>query len=133
MIRYFKAYSSYKAISLGVSTLTKIKLQHLVAVLSSDVINNNTCIEMEFSIDDTEYNQCWLGKMPDRDNPKKEIYWIGLNPDGSQAYEYKELEDLLKAKILDGNSLYEVIDRISWHSLDGCSIEERLSDYLDYK
>ena len=131
MIRYFKAYSSYKAISLGVSTLTKIKFQHLVAVLSSDVINNNTCIEMEFSIDDTEYDDCCLGKMTDRDNPKKEIYWISLDPDGSRAYEFEDLEDFLKANILDGKSLYELIDKISWHSLDGCSLEERLSYYID--
>ena len=117
--------------SLGVIILTKIKLQDLVAILSNDVVKNNSCIEMEFSIDDTEYDDCWLGKMPDRDESNKEIYWYGLAPDGSQAYEYTELEDILKAKVFHGKSLYELIDKINWHSLDGCSIEERLPYYID--
>lgn len=53
--------------------------------------------------------------------------------DGSQGYAYAELEDILKAKVFHGKSLYDVIDRTSWHSLDGCSLEERLPYYIDYK
>ena len=120
--------------SLGVIILTKIKLQDLVAILNSDVVKYNSCIEMNFSIDDdTEYEDCWIGKMPNRDEPSKEVYWYGLVPDGSQAYEYEKLEDIINAKVFNGNSLCEVIDKTSWHSLDGCSIEERLPDYINHK
>lgn len=119
---------------LGVRILAKMKLQDLVMILNSDVVKNNSCIEMNFSIDDySEYDDCWLGKMPDRDEPNKEIYWYGLMEDGSQGYAYAELEDILKAKVFHGKSLYDVIDRTSWHSLDGCSLEERLPYYIDYK
>ncbi len=117
---------------LGVITLTKIKSQDLLGILNSDVVKNNSCIEMEFSIDDTEYDDCWLGKMPDKKNPKKEIYWMSLDPHGSKSYEYEKLEDILNAKILNEKSLYELIDNISWHSLDGCSIDERLPYYIEH-
>ncbi|WP_426351065.1 hypothetical protein ACPWSR_07530 [Alloiococcus sp. CFN-8] len=112
--------------------MTKFKLQDLKTILNSDVLKDNSCIEIEFSIDDdSEYDDCWLGKMPDRDESNKEIYWYGLAPDGSQAYEYTELKDILNAKVFHGKSLYVLIDKINWHSLDGCSIEERLPYYID--
>ncbi|MBL4934773.1 hypothetical protein JK636_03255 [Clostridium sp. YIM B02515] len=113
-------------------SLAKIKLQDLITILDSDVVKYNSCIEMNFCIDnDTEYEDCWLGKMPDRDNRGKEIYWYGLVPDGSQAYDYAKLEDILNAKVFHGKSLCDVIGEITWYSLDGCSIEDRLSDYID--
>lgn len=112
--------------------LAKIKLQDLITVLKSDVVKYNSCIEMNFCIDDdTEYEDCWLGKMPDRDNPGKEVYWYGLTSDGLQAYDYAKLEDILNSKVFHGKSLCDVIEKITWYSLDGCSIEERLPDYLD--
>ena len=51
-------------------------------------------------------------------------------PNGSQAYDYAKLEDLLKAEVFHGKCLCEVIETITWDSLDGCSIEERLLGYL---
>ena len=115
---------------LGGETLAKIKLEDLIKVLKSDVISNKSCIEMNFCIEnDTEYDDCWIGKMPDRDNPNKEIYWYGLVRDGSQAYDYEDLEDILHAKVF-GKSMFDVIEKVNWYSLDGCSIEERLPDYL---
>ncbi|WIV12850.1 hypothetical protein [Proteiniborus sp. MB09-C3] len=112
--------------------MTKIKLQDLTKVLEADVAKNNSCIEMNFCIDnDTVYDDCWLGKMPDRDNPRKSVYWYGLVPDGSQAYEYTGLEDFIDAKVFYGKSMRDVIEKVIWYSLDGCSIEERLPDYLD--
>ncbi len=112
--------------------LAIIKLQDLITVLKSDVVKYNSCIEMNFCIDDdTEYEDCWLGKMPDRDNLGKEVYWYGLTSDGLQAYDYAKLEDILNSKVFHGKSLCDVIENVTWYSLDGCSIEERLPDYLD--
>lgn len=112
--------------------MAKIKLQDLITVLKSDVVKYNSCIEMNFCIDDdTEYEDCWLGKMPDRDNLGKEVYWYGLTSDGLQAYDYAKLEDILNSKVFHGKSLCDVIEKVTWYSLDGCIIEERLPDYLD--
>ena len=112
--------------------MSKIKIQDLVTVLKSDVVKYNSCIEMNFCIDnDTEYEDCWLGKMPDWDERGKEAYWYGLVPDGSQTYHYYKLEDFLNAKVFHGKSLCDVIKKITWYSLDGCSIDERLPDYID--
>jgi len=87
---------------------------------------------MNFCIDnDIVYDDCWLGKMPDRDNSREAVYWYGLVPDDSQAYEYTELEDIINAKVFNGKSMRDVIEKVTWYSLDGCSIEERLPDYLD--
>ena len=112
--------------------MARIKLQDLITVLNDDVVKYNSCIEMNFCIDnDTEYEDCWLGKMPNRDERGKEVYWYGLVPDGSQAYDYAKLEDILNAKVYHGKSLCDVIEKITWYSLNGYSIEERLPDYID--
>ena len=68
--------------------------------------------------------------MPDRDDLSKEIYWYGLLGDGSQAYDYAKLEDILNAKVFKGKSMCDVIQEVIWYSLDGCSIEERLPNYI---
>ena len=64
------------------------------------------------------------GKMTD--SYSKEVYWVGLVTDVSQAYDYDKLEDLLNAKVFCGKSLCKIIDEITWFLLDGCGIEERL-------
>lgn len=33
--------------------------------------------------------------------------------------------------VFSGKSMRDVIKKVTWYSLDGCSIEERLPDYLD--
>ncbi len=92
--------------------LAKIKLQDLITVLKSDVVKYNSCIEINFCIDDdTEYEDCWLGKMPDRDNPGKEVYWYGLTSNDLQAYDYAKLEDILNSKVFHGKSLCDVIEK----------------------
>jgi hypothetical protein len=111
--------------------VSKIKLQDLKKILSSDVIKNNSCIEMSFCIDNSEkYDDCWLGKMPSKTDSKQELYWYGIVHDGSQAYDYNILDNILNAKVFDGQSMCEIIENITWHSLDGCSIEEMLPYYL---
>lgn len=55
--------------------MAKMKLQDLITILNSDVVKNNTSIEMNFSIDDDrEYEDCWVGKIPDKEVPNKEVY-----------------------------------------------------------
>lgn len=105
--------------------LVKIKLEDLIKILNSDVIKYKSCIEMNFCIDnDVEYEDWWIGKMQDRENSGKEIYWYGLVEDGSQAYKYAKLEDILNAKVFNGKGMYDVIEKVTWKSLDGCSIDE---------
>ena len=112
--------------------MAKIKSQNLIGVLSFDVLKYKSCIEMNFSVDsDREYVDCWIGKMPDKDISNKEIYWYGLAADGSQAYDYRKLEDILSAKVFNEKSICDIIENVTWHSIDGCSIEERLQDYID--
>jgi hypothetical protein len=110
-------------------------LQDLIKILSTDVVKNNSCIEMNFCIDDdAEYEDCWAGKMPDKSNLGKALYWYGLVSDGTQEYEYANMEDILSAKVFRDKSMSDVIDKVTWYSLDGCSIEERLQHYIvDHK
>lgn len=112
--------------------MAKIELEDLIKVLSNDVITHQSCIEMNFCIENnTEYEDCWIGKMPDRYNSIKEIYWYGLVRDGSQAYDYHNLEDILNAKVFNGKSMCDVIEKVTWYSLDGCIIDERLPYYIE--
>lgn len=114
-----------------VKLLSKIKLEDLIKILSFDVVKYKSCIEINFCInDDNEYKDCWIGKMPGRDNSSKEIYWYGLVSDNSQAYEYDELKNILGAKVINGKSICDVIERVNWYSLDGGSIEEMLPYYI---
>lgn len=107
--------------------MVKIKLQDLVKVLSEDVLKNNSCIEINFCIDnDVEYEDCWMGKMPDKNNVNKEIYWYGLVEDGSQGYDYDCLEDILNAKVFKNKSICDIWESITLYSLNGCDVEEML-------
>lgn len=112
--------------------MAKLNLQDLIIILNRDVVKCNSCIEINFCIDnDIEYKDCWLGKMPDNKNIGRELYWYGLVPDGLQTYKYDNLENILNDKVFNGKSLYDVIDKITWFSLDGSSIEEILPYYID--
>lgn len=112
--------------------MAKLKIDELVKILSNDVLKYNTCIEMNFCIENDEvYGDCWLGKLPNKDKENTEIYWYGLVSDGSQAFEYNKIEDILNAKVFCDKSICDVIGSINWYSLDGCGIEERLSYYTD--
>lgn len=111
--------------------MSKLALQDLIKILERDVVRNNTCVEMNFDIDnDDDYSDCWLGKMPDRENHGKESYWFGLAKMDLKAYDYDNLHDFLNAKVFNGKSLREIINNVTWHSFDGCDIEERLPCYL---
>lgn len=54
----------------------KIELHDLIKVLNENVLENNTCVEMNFCIDDDiEYEDCWLGKTPDMNNENFDTFY----------------------------------------------------------
>lgn len=109
----------------------KIKIEDLKNILETELIEDESSIEMNFSLEnDKKYDDCWLGKMPNENNCGKELFWYGLVEDGNENYNYDNLEELLTANIFNGKNLKEIIKDVEWHSLDGCSIEERLIDYI---
>jgi len=90
------------------------------------------CIEICFLIDNCiEYQDSWMGKAIDKDT-KKDCYWFGLAPDGSQAYEYDTFEDFVNAKVFSKSySLKEIWTTVSLLSLGGGAVSETLSYFLD--
>jgi len=98
-----------------------------------DVVKNYACIEIDFHIDGSEeYTSCWLGKTIDSET-NQATYWSGLTPDGSQAYSFDTLEKFVTAEVFKNDSLEKIWHLVSINSIDGCSIEYRLSFYLDLK
>ena len=110
--------------------MDKISFSDFRHIMLYDVAKNQTCIEMEFCIDDlVDYQASWLGKMVDiRTN--KALYWFGLTEDGLQAYDFDSFEQFSNAKVFYGNSIKEIWDSISFLSIDACETQERLSFYL---
>lgn len=89
------------------------------------------CIEIEFKIkDDQKYRTCWMGKMPDENNQYKDLYWYGLTPDGTEAYDYDNFAEFCAAPVFDGKSLKTVWDKVIILSIDGCDPEKRFSAYI---
>ncbi len=94
-------------------------------------LQNKYCIEIEFSVKGyPRYQSCWMGKMPDNHDEEKELYWYGLVPDGSEAYEYDNLQDFSCAPVFDGRSLKEVWNNVDILSIDGCDPKDRIEAYL---
>lgn len=89
-------------------------------------------VEIEFSVKgDPKYQSCWMGKMPDKNDNKKDLYWYGLVPDCSEAYDYDSFWAFSSAPIFNGKSLKEIWNDVGILSIDGCDPEERLPTYLD--
>ncbi|MBQ4584711.1 MAG: hypothetical protein IJA82_00725 [Clostridia bacterium] len=102
-----------------------------IAKLFSFNFDEKYCIEIEFSIKGyPKYQFCWMGKMPDKENTEKELYWYGLTSDGSEAYDYDNFQDFYSAPIFDGKSIKEIWDKVDLLSIDGCDPKERLAVYL---
>lgn len=100
----------------------------LIKVLKSDVMKKNTCIEVNFSVENnSEFKDCWLGKLLYENEEK---YWYGLDEDGSKAYEYFNLDDLINAKVFNDKSIIDIFQHIIWKSLDGCDVKELLQFYI---
>lgn len=90
------------------------------------------CIDIEFLVAGlSDYQNCWMGKMPDRVDRNKEMYWFGLAQDGSKAYDYNNYIDFVNAPVFDGRSLKAVWDSVELLSVDGCEPEWRIKNLLD--
>ena len=113
--------------------MNKITYEEFCSVMLYNITNNQTCIEIEFCIDNCKDYQCsWLGKMLDSKG-EKSIYWFGLTEDGSQAYDYETFDQFLNAKVFYDKSIKEIWDLVTILSIDVCDIEERLPFYLELK
>lgn len=71
-----------------------------------------------------------MGKMPNKANRGKEVYWFGLNQDGSQAFEYDNFENFSSAPVFDGKSLKDIWNEIELISINGCEPEDVISKLL---
>ena len=102
-----------------------------ISKLFSQNLDGKFCIEIEFLVKGKPiYQSCWMGKMPDRENKEKEIYWYGLVPDGSVAYNYDNFFDFSSAAVFHGKSLQEIWGKVEILSIDGCDPEDRIKAYL---
>ena len=102
-----------------------------IAKLFSFDLQGKWCIEIEFLVNgNPKYQSCWMGKMPDKVDNEKELYWYGLVPDSSEAYDYDNFQDFYSAPVFDGKSLKMIWKEIEIISIDGCKPEDRLLTYL---
>lgn len=107
-----------------------ISFNDITELFSYD-LEEKFCIEIEFSVKgESTYQSCWMGKMPDRENREKEIYWYGLVPDGSEAYDYDNFRDFSSACVFHGKSLIEIWEKVDILSIDGCDPDDRIKAYL---
>jgi len=110
--------------------MVKISFSDFERIMSRKVIVKQTCIEIEFCVDNSPvYHDSWLGKMANDENSSVS-YWFGLTADGSQAYDYDSFEQFVNARVFNDNSLCDIWDSISLLSIDACDVQERLSYYL---
>jgi len=110
--------------------MDKITFEDFLIIMSYDVLKNQSCIEIEFCIDNSTIYQCsWLGKTVGR-NSGEVVYWFGLTADGTQAYEFDSLEQLLSANVFCGKSIRGIWRLVSIIAIDACDTLERLSFYL---
>ena len=102
-----------------------------ITKLFSFNLESEWCIEILFLVKGyPKYQSCWMGKTPNESDKEKELYWYGLVPDGSEAYDYGNFEDFSSAPVFEGKSLKQAWDRIELLSIDGCDPEERVAVYL---
>lgn len=93
-------------------------------------LKQQCCYEIWFSVKGIPpYDTCWMGKMPDKSNKKKECYWFGLLPDDSQGYDFDNFLDFSNAPVFGGRSLKDIWDQIELLSINGCDPEELITDY----
>ena len=86
----------------------KISFEDFKKIMSYDITKKQTCIEIEFCVDNYEtYQTSWLGKMIDKET-NQVVYWFGLTEDGSQAYDYDSFDKFSNAKVFNGKSLNEI-------------------------
>ena len=106
-----------------------ISFEDITKLFSFD-LEGKWCIEIEFLVKGyPKYQACWMGKMPNNADRNKELYWYGLVPDCSEAYDYDNFEDFSSVPVFDGKSLKTVWASVVILSIDGCPPEDRRSTY----
>ena len=94
-------------------------------------LKGKRCIEIEFMVNgSSRYELSCMGKMPDSANKENSVFWYGLVPDGSEAYDYDNFQDFATAPVFEGKSLEEIWHNVVILSIDGCDPEERIEVYL---
>ena len=102
-----------------------------ITKLFSFDLEGKWCIEIEFLVKGyPRYQSCWMGKTPDKTNKEKDLFWYGLVPDCSEAYDYDNFHDFSTASVFDGKSLKEIWNKVVILSIDGCDPQERIQAYL---
>ena len=95
--------------------MNKITFLEFEKIMSCNLdMKSDPCIEINFEIDNcTHYQECWLGKFISKCT-KRDVYWFGLVPDGSEAYDFDSFEEFVNDKVFYGNkSLKEVWSLVS--------------------
>ncbi|MCL2851741.1 MAG: hypothetical protein FWE20_01715 [Defluviitaleaceae bacterium] len=100
-------------------------------IMSYDVSRkSDPCIEVSFKVSDSlRYQDSWLGKMLDKET-NQPVYWLGLVPDGSEAYDYDSFEMLSNAAVFNGKSLREIWGKLIIVSIDGGDVSDIIPYYL---
>lgn len=111
--------------------MPKITVDQFKKIMKYDVISSHTCIEINFCIDDdVEYASYWTGKLPSREEAPRDVYWYGLVSDGSQAFSFNSLEELLNATVFRGCCIIDLWERVTIDTIDNLNVEYRLPYYL---
>ena len=110
--------------------MKKITFGQFEKMMAYDVIKNNACIEVHFFVDKSfEYASCWLGKIVDKE-ANQAVYWYGLTPDGSQAYDFNAFHDFVNTPVFHDKNIMEIWESITINSIDSCDVEERMLHFL---
>ncbi len=105
-----------------------------IASIFATELYGKSCIEIEFCIKGSdEYHDCWMGKMPDKTDKSKNLYWYGLAKYGSRAYAYDNFDDFASAPVFNYESLKDIWNKIELISIDGCAPDEDTFEMLGYK
>ena len=108
-----------------------ISYRDITKLFSFD-LEGKWCIEIEFSVKGySKYQSCWMGKTPNKVDKEKELYWYGLVPDCSEAYDYDNFEEFSSAPVFEGKSLKQIWKKVQVLSIDSCDPQERIQSYLN--
>ena len=102
-----------------------------IASVFSFNLEGKYCIEIEFSVKGhSRYQSCWMGKMPNKANKEKNIFWYGLVSDGTEGYDYDNFQDFSDAPVFGGKTLKQIWNSVIIFSIDGCNPEDRIQFYV---
>jgi len=114
-----------------VKNMDRISFKDFLQIMSYDVVKNQTCIEIEFCVDNcVDYQASWMGKAVDRET-KDAVFWFGLTEDGLQAYEFCSFVEFANSHVFHSKSIKEIWDAVSILSIDACKTQERLPFYIE--